>query len=177
VKRILQYGRHLLRARGRHGTHSPFVYAFVEQVMRARPQVALPQQDRFRPKEAGLLYQTLRYLSPRVICADPAVLDAVAAIAIQALPDVPVQAWTSEPVPPQALLICNADDVLPDRLQHLPDHPLKVLLAGPHEHKAAESIWMQVAASASVKMSIDYWYFGLLVSDPAFKAKQHFRLR
>ena len=33
---ILQYLRHWRRAHGRHGTHSPFVYGFVEEVLRQK---------------------------------------------------------------------------------------------------------------------------------------------
>lgn len=177
VKKILQYGRHLLRARGRHGTHSPFVYAFVEQVMRKRPRVALPRQDQFRPRAAALLYQTFCYLSPQVIYADLVLLDAVTALAAQALPGVPVLLLANGTAPAQALVIANISSALPDQMNNLLEHPVKILLVGPHAHKATERTWMQLAASPAVKVSIDYWHFGLLVNDQAFKARQHFRLR
>ncbi|WP_118972829.1 hypothetical protein [Taibaiella koreensis] len=177
MKKILQYGRHLLRAKGRHGTHSPFVYAFVEQVMRARPPRMLPSQDQFGPRAAGLLYQTLRYLAPPAIYADPSLYDAVTAIVSLALPGVVVHSWTAGTIPAQTLLLCRIGTELPGRLEVVLAQPAKVLLLQPHAGKVATGIWEQLAAWPTVKISLDYWHFGLLVNDGAFKARQHFSLR
>ena len=36
--KLLQYLRYILVAKSRHGVHSPFVYAFIEEVLRNTPQ-------------------------------------------------------------------------------------------------------------------------------------------
>lgn len=58
----LQYLRYRWRAQGRHGTHSPFVYGFVEEVLRR--------------KEGTLRERILRYAGAKNFLAEEAIASA-----------------------------------------------------------------------------------------------------
>lgn len=184
VNRLLHYSRHLFRAKGRHGTHSPFVYAFVEQVMRSRLRIP-PVKDTapFGVKEVNLLYRTISYLSPQAIYTTPVLLPVLQSLTPSATPGCTVAVLPAFPVtdvlPAERVLIVADMDGIPDEYAAiLPETAtLSILCYGIHRNKGMQARWQHMAASSGFQVSLDYWYFGLLVKDLSFKAKQHFRLR
>ena len=83
MKRLLNYSRHWFRSKGRHGTHSPFVYAFVEQVLRNKNKIKTERIQQLPARQTGLslremklFYKTLYFLKPvYVLVPDDAGLD------------------------------------------------------------------------------------------------------
>lgn len=170
-----------MRARGRHGTHSPFVYAFVEQVMRARAG-SLPQQGHLPRSVFRLLYKTIKHLKPATVYTTSELYPALQLIEGIVPETIDVVLMPSTGLPQSAVagaLVCMAGREEEEALlkQVLQVDEARVLVIGPHLHKARFVTWSRLAAMPEVDMSLDYWYLGLLVNDPAFKAKQHFRLR
>jgi hypothetical protein len=181
LKRILQYSRHFIRAKGRHGTHSPFVYAFVEQVMRARAGTGLPQQDYMPRPVFRLLYKTIKHLAPGVVYTTAELYPALRLIETL-LPDaidVVLMPLAGLPQPAAAGALICTEGKETDCLQRLvlQADTIKVLWVRPHLSKERFELWNRLATLPEVNVSLDYWHLGLLVKDPAFKAKQHFRLR
>ncbi len=188
MKRILNYSRHWMKARGRHGTHSPFVYAFVEQVLRNKNKIStrLVRQVSGWPAQWSLrerkrLYKTLYFLKPaQVLLPADGTLDWMGAVLTAMLPTAVVAAdgatGSTTGKQPQ-LLVVTAAGLSPARLQTAMQAGIAVLVLHPHQRTYPQGSWEALYTDAQVKMSLDYWHFGLLLNDEAFKHKQHFRLR
>ncbi len=182
LKKILQYSRHLMRAKGRHGTHSPFVYAFVEQVMRAKARPAGAVQAHVSPVAYRLLYKTIKHLAPEVVYAGVELLPLIEHVAKErglGIKVMPLPEQGALPPVTSSVMVCVACAArnLPVLKTILLRDKIKVVVTGPHTGKDSLAVWDQLSSIPEVKVSLDYWHLGLLVTDPAFKAKQHFRLR
>ena len=185
MKNIFRYGRHFLAAKGRHGTHSPFVYAFVEQVLRNKSRFYYKgTSTHFTGREAMLLARIIRYLQPAAIAVDidyKADVEQVAAIALSGdIPVMPFDDTIDRNAVTGKLLILSAgnEEAFKNKISAALAFPeTYALIVAPHKEEASEAVWNTLCALHEVQLRLDLWHFGLLVHDPVFKASQHFRLR
>jgi len=182
MKRILNHTRHWLKAKGRHGTHSPFVYAFVEQVLRSARNRTAPEEatPAFSAKETGLLVRTFRYLDKKVVYASASLLPFARWLAEAAGTNVVVKSLEPGTDIPETdvLLFCECNAMALIYLKQAPaGQTLTVVLPLIHRDVTSEVYWQEAAVLENFKMVMDAWYFGLLSNHPDFKMKQFFRLR
>jgi hypothetical protein len=186
MKNMLRYGRHLLHAKGRHGTHSPFVYAFVEHVLRSKKRFRLSITDRkLRSKEINLLIRTIYFIRPDRILVDIALMDLLnSIISLPGLEDITVVELNEHHIvqltdEKTSLLLSDSTSTASTALLStaIQQSIVYVLLLNPHIDKSSEENWQLLLALPEIRMRLDLWHFGLLLNDPAFKASQYFRLR
>jgi hypothetical protein len=199
MKRILKRGLYIMKAKGRHGTHSPFVYAFVEQVLRAKRTFPLKNNPdnsfTFSQKEINLLTRTFLYLNPAVIYADGALLPFLLALKANVATlhfETEVITQDEKEYQSDGLFFClptkenvqflqarfaekQYGAVIPRRQKganfQKKRHPAQ------QEDKVSLENWEALVHLETVKMAMDVWYLGLLSNHSDFKMKQFFRLR
>lgn len=186
MKNILRYGRHLLHAKGRHGTHSPFVYAFVENVLRNKKRFSSKNiSDRkLSNKEINLLIRTIYFLKPDNILVDEELLNLLNNIALlPGLENIAIaelnERNVDQPTKRQTLLISRGTSISTVALLRtaIQKATVSILFINPHTTISSAEHWQSLSAMSEVKMRLDLWHLGLLLNDPVFKASQYFRLR
>jgi hypothetical protein len=186
MKNILRYGRHLLHAKGRHGTHSPFVYAFVENVLRSKKRFHFKNitDKKLSNKEINLLIRTIHFLKPDSILADKELLNLLnSVVSLPGLENIATAELNERTIDQQGegetLLISRSTNISVLELLRaaIQKSTVSVLLINPHTTISSAENWQSLSALPEVKMSLDLWHLGLLLNDPAFKANQYFRLR
>lgn len=186
MKRLLNYSWHWFKSKGRHGTHSPFVYAFVEQVLRNKNKIKTAQVKQLPVpwqvvslREMKLLYKTLYFLKPeQVLLPEDSGLDWIKNIVPHIVAGAAVsnaQTFDYTTGDRQRMLVMPAEDRYYSVFEQAIRGGITVLVW--HPHGAGPALWERLYTDPVVTMSLDYWYFGLLMNDIAFKQKQHFRLR
>jgi hypothetical protein len=187
MKNMLRYGRHLLHAKGRHGTHSPFVYAFVENVLRSKRRFRLKRitaEKQLTVKATNLLIRTVHFLQPEKILVDKELLNLlnniISSPGLEGITVVELNEYhVEQPAEEKTLLIsdCTTPAHLALLRTAIQKSTVSVLFINPHANKFSTENWQLLSALPEVKMGLDLWYLGLLLNDPAFKASQYFRLR
>lgn len=140
---LWSYLLHFLKSKRRHGVHSPFAYAYADQVLYQYPLWNFSFSASKREKTArSLTERTLVYL-----CGG--------------------KASKANMVKEQMLSSARVEVIaatLPDTISH---HTLYIFLL-PHEaeHKA---LWNQWLAQNQFRFVMDVWYLGIVTNHSAFK--------
>ena len=195
---IGQWFRYRMRAMGRHGMHSPYVYALIEQGLMppTAPSADKPLPHPERPelyralRDSDLFTRLLRHFNIRRILScpgsgggDPVLLQIVSyqnrLFVIRE--DMPVRGMQETDRQDADMLILGDNPTL--WTEQLSDHrhilaPSGLCLAPSiHQNKEATRCWEQLRKTEGLRLSLDFYQLGLLSFNPALKEPRHFCVR
>lgn len=171
------------RAKGRHGTHSPFVYAFVERVLRSK-EIFKNCPKGFSQKSWQRLNATLRYLAVSEILFPEGFSAEIMLALSKNWPEMKMSLLSAGVLSIESgnLLLLQANDRtmmdcwLEEQLSNT-NGWFSIYVLGPHGNEQAFGQVFSLKNNAAFKMVLDFWQGLLLVNSNDFKEKQFFELR
>jgi len=158
VFRSFEYTAFLWKAKGRHGTHSPFAYWLVDVVRRLHPKKEVPIARFIKSKK---MRQFVTKLS-------------------EALPEYLLCSFASFDQNSSKPCICIiANDQLPNfeqAIQQQVNHPASIFIVAYPNNKMNKESWKKICSKDEFRFSADCYFFGLLSPRPG-QAKEHFYLK
>ena len=156
--RCIEYTAFLWKAKGRHGTHSPFAYWLVDVVGCLNPQKDAPFTRQIKAKKTRAFVAKLSEALPDHLLCDLVSFDQN----------------SSKPC------IC----IVPhDQLHHFEQtiqqqviHPESIFIVLEPHVKENQHYWQKISAANTFHFTADCYFFGLLSPRPG-QAKEHFYLK
>jgi hypothetical protein len=162
---FIEYLRYKWKAKSRHGIHSPFVYAFVEEVIQDRGKIVITNVFEFPFLPAyytPLASRIVAYYHYQSIAQLPAKQsDDAVSVDVAILPAEEPELWIS----------------LLKKYFHLLKKDAVVFVPDIHKTAARTREWGRLCDQPESLVSIDLYGIGLLFFKEEFKEKQHFVLK
>lgn len=163
IHSFIEYLKYQWKAKGRHGTHSPFVYDFIEHVLLDKS--VIKNECHLKCPELELKYENL-------ICRIAAYYNHKD---VFCLPSVSAQGTGAD------MLLINEEPgkwvALLNGHMHLLKSNSVVIISGIHKTHARTKAWRKLIAYPEARMDIDLYGIGLLFFKDEFKQRQHFVLK
>ena len=160
---FIEYIKYTWKAKGRHGTHSPFVYELADHVLLDKGPI---KKEYFikcpsvELKYENLLSRIAAYYNYKEIITLPGTNE-ISKHADMLLISSEPSTWLN----------------LPNEYAHLLKNESAVVITGIHKNAAHSAAWKKLTTNDKVRMSIDLYGIGLLLFRKEFKEKQHFVLK
>lgn len=162
---MLQRFLYWLRARNRHGTHSPFIYGFLDQTYYRQPRQGL---DASR----WLLHAAIRHFRPETAWATGTAGKPGATLKAE----FPHLAWKQEP-PADICLFESPGNALLEWLEEPGNyHRGTVAYVGGLRKPGGQAAWKKAYSLPQVRVSLENFSAGLLFFRHG-QAREHFRIR
>ena len=184
---FIEYLKYRRKAKTRHGVHSPFVFDFIEKMLRKRVHVSPLAVDKYLPvnelhlpeNQRQLLFCVIRYFhSEHMINFIENEKGHV-----EKYIGTDGRGRELQPVSYDAdcMLLCVKDPHAWSSLFRMYQNTLSansmVVVMNIHQTKLHTELWEQLYNKTDVRLSIDIFDMGLLFFKEEFKEKQHFILK
>lgn len=175
------YLKYRFKAKGRHGTHSPFVYAFVEQVLRKQK---LQQAFKGNTRKDRVLLQLIDFLKIKQIYLFPNAISVEISHVQSLFPKLKIIEISSISMVKDfenTLVLLDIEHIKEPEFDILQQQKgkenLSIYLNNINQNQSNQLVWNKVKEYNNFPMSLDFWIGGLLIQQNSFKIKQHFLLK
>lgn len=188
IHRLSAYLKYLVRARGRHGVHSPFVYQLTENLLQKKlPELKSGLAIAQHSQLVNVLISYFQCKHILWICNGEGESETLISMSRTPAGDVSIRTERFEyhqfgdfPLPDACLM--NLDDPAKWLLawqkyrEHIGTGSM-VIISSIHFSEAHTAAWNSIRADETVRLSIDLYRVGLLFFREEFKERQHFVLK
>lgn len=183
LQTLIAYLKYKRKAKTRHGVHSPFVFSFIEDVLRSKTVVSRLQLERILPLDMlslqgeplQLLYRILSYYKVQHMMS---FIEEGGKVQLYLGNDHIGHELQPTNYAADCMLLDVKDPHAWNALYHMYEHNLNaqsmVIVTNIHKSKLHSAEWEKLHSQKDVRLSIDVFHIGLLFFKEDFKEQQHF---
>jgi hypothetical protein len=182
-----RYLLHRLRAKNRHGLHSPYIYKLLDEIVydyTNRPQYAEaeslcrvlpPDHNRANTQKLNrLLYRLLQYFAPQTLAIADNVNTTTTLYLQQAAPQATQIPWPQLARQAAEVMVCDAATAISLPKTFKPGTILMV--TNIYADAGARAFWQRVKQQRELNVTVDFFWLGLAFNRPE-QAVEDFKLR